>query len=125
MLVQREMAELKKKSSDFYLKMKKDEKIRMLEGSLGIYKSECMKMVATLDKLQKSQKSMITQHKFDLREIETWKEEAKKLKFQNVILHNTVNQLKSPQLIDKYEERGRQIAEKEFKRLLASATSKN
>ena len=90
MHVQLEMAEFKKKSSDFYLKMKKDEKIKMLEGSLGIYKSECTKMVATLDKLQKSQKLMVTQHKYDTSEIEAWKEEAKKLKFQNVILRNTI-----------------------------------
>ena len=90
MHVQQEMAEFKKKSSDFYLKMKKDEKIKMLEGSLGIYKSECTKMVANLDKLQKSQKLMVTQHKYDTSEIEAWKEEAKKLKFQNVILRNTI-----------------------------------
>ena len=94
--VQREMAEYKKKSSDFYLKMKKDEKIKMLEASLGIYKSECINMVASLDKLQKSHKLLITQHKFDVSEIATWKEEAKKLKFHNVILRNTVCQLKSP-----------------------------
>ena len=94
--VQREMAEYKKKSSDFYLKMKKDEKIKMLEASLGIYKNECINMVATLDKLQKSHKLLITQHKFDVSEIATWKEEAKKLKFHNVILRNTVCQLKSP-----------------------------
>ena len=50
------MAEFKKKSSDFYLKMKKDEKIKLLERSLGVYRAECIKMAATLDKLQKSQK---------------------------------------------------------------------
>ena len=90
MHVQQEMAEYKKKSSDFYLKMKKDEKIKMLEASLGIYKSECINMVATLDKLQKSYKSLTIQHKYETSEISAWKDEAKKLKFQNVILRNTV-----------------------------------
>ena len=56
---------------------------------------------------------------FTREEVESWKDEAKTLKFQNVLLRNTINQLKSPELIGKYEERGRQLAEKEFKRLLA------
>ena len=40
-----------------------------------------------------------------------------------MLLRNTINQLKSPQLIGKYEERGRQLAEQEFKRLLAKQKS--
>ena len=49
---------------------------------------------------------------------EGWQEEAKTLKYHNIVLRNTIKQLKSPQLINKYEERGRQLAEQEFKRLL-------
>ena len=37
-----------------------------------------------------------------------------------MLLRNTVEKLKSPELIRKYEERGRQLAEVEFKRLLDS-----
>ena len=44
---------------------------------------------------------------FTREEVESWKDEAKTLKFQNVLLRNTINQLKSPELIGKYEERGR------------------
>ena len=36
-------------------------------------------------------------------------------------MRNTIDQLKSPQLIGKYEERGRQKAEQEFKRVLSNS----
>jgi len=43
-MVQKQMAEFKKKSSDFYLNMKKNEKISMLENSITFFREECIKM---------------------------------------------------------------------------------
>ena len=119
MQVQLEMAEFKKKSSDFYLNLKKSEKVRMLEGALGLFREECTKLAASYGTLKEKSKAMASELTFVNEEIKSWRDEAKTLKFQNVLLRNTINQLKSPQLIGKYEERGRQLAEQEFKRLLA------
>lgn len=99
--------------------MKKSEKIRMLESALNLYRGECTKIGASFGALKEKSKKMSNELTFTREEVESWKDEAKTLKFQNVLLRNTINQLKSPELIGKYEERGRQLAEKEFKRLLA------
>ena len=80
-------------------------------------------MAQTIDVLKTNNHTISVQLKTAKTESDGWYEEAKTLKFYNVILKNTINQLKSPQLIDKYQERGRQIAEKEFKRLLINRPS--
>jgi len=114
-----EMAEFRKKSSIFYLNMKKSEKIRLLESSVTFFRAECMKMASTIDVLKVNNKRLTVWWKSAQAEVDAWHEEAKTLKFHNIILRNTVHQLKSPQLIEKYEERGRQQAKQEMKRLLS------
>ena len=121
--VQLELAEFKKKSSDFYLNLKKSEKIRMLESALALFRGECIKLAASFGSLKEKSRQQASDLAYARDEIASWKDEAKTLKFQNVLLANTINQLKSPQLIGKYEERGRQLAEQEFKRLLAKSKS--
>lgn len=106
--VQMEMAQFRKKTSDYYLNMKKSEKIRLLEHSLSIFREGCIKMTNVIDELKASNKKLSQRCKFAESEVEAWHGEAKTLKFQNVILRNAVNQLKSPALINKYEERGRE-----------------
>ena len=106
-MIQKELAEFKKKSSVFYMNMKKSEKIKMLENSITWFREECIKMANTIDEQKNQNKKLDAQMKFAQQEIDSWHDEAKTLKFQNVILKNTINQLKSPQLIGKYEERGR------------------
>ena len=117
--IQQELADFKMKSSEFYLNMKKSEKIRMLENSITFFREECIKMARMIDKFKKRCSKLDNQLKFSRSETETWHDEAKTLKFQNVILKHTIDDLKSPHLIAKYEEYGRMQAEKEFKKLLA------
>ena len=50
--VQLEMAEFKKKTSEYHMNMKKSEKIKMLETSISFFREECVKMVAMIDKLK-------------------------------------------------------------------------
>lgn len=109
--VQLEMAEFRQKTSDFYLSMKKNEKIRLLESSITFFRDECIKMTNVIDELKLANKKLTNRANFAESEVMAWHEEAKTLKFQNVILRSTVNQLKSPALIGKYEERGRLLAE--------------
>lgn len=89
--IQKEMAEFKKKSSVFYMNMKKSEKIKMLENSITWFREECIKMAATIDEQKNRNKKLNAQIKFANQEIGSWHEEAKTLKFQNVLLRNTIN----------------------------------
>jgi len=56
--VQIEMAEFKKKSSTYYLNMKKIEKIRLLETSVTFFREECIKMASSIDLLKVSNKKL-------------------------------------------------------------------
>ena len=96
MQVQLELAEFKKKSSDFYLNMKKSEKVRMLESALSLFRGECTKLAASFGTLKEKSRQQTSLLTYAREEIVTWKDEAKTLKFQNVLLRNTINQLKSP-----------------------------
>ena len=62
-MVQKQMAEFKKKSSDFYLNMKKNEKISMLENSITFFREECIKMAQNIDELKTSNHKLSSQLK--------------------------------------------------------------
>ena len=47
-----------------------------------------------------------------------WHESSKTMIWQIIVLKNTIEKLKSPALIAKYEQRGREQAEKEFKKII-------
>ena len=94
--VQQDLAEFKKKSSDYYLNMKKNEKIRMLESSIAFFRQECIKMATSIEVLKARAKKLTAKLKFAEEEKDSWHDEAKKIKFQNVLLRNTIEQLKSP-----------------------------
>ena len=53
----------------------------------------------------------------------SWKEKSYTLKAYNTILQGTICKLKSPTLIEKYEDLGRRKAEKEFKKVLSQMRS--
>ena len=50
--VQQDLAEFNKKSSEYYLNMKKNEKIRMLENSISFFRQECFKMASSIEILK-------------------------------------------------------------------------
>ena len=88
--VQQDLAEFKKKSSEYYLNMKKNEKIRMLESSISFFRQECIKMATSIEMLKTRTKKLTTKLKFSEEEKESWHDEAKKIKFQNLLLRNTI-----------------------------------
>ena len=83
----------------------------MLENTITFFREESIKMANTIDTLKKTTKTLKSQLNYAESEVTAWHEEAKTLKFQNVILRNTISKLKSPKLIAKYEEHGRYLAE--------------
>jgi hypothetical protein len=71
--------------------MKKNEKISMLENSITFFREECIKMAQTIDVLKTNNHTISVQLKTAKTESDGWYEEAKTLKFYNVILKNTIN----------------------------------
>lgn len=70
--------------------MKKNEKIRMLESSISFFRQEIIKMATSIEVLKNRSKKLTGQLKFANEEKDSWHEEAKNFKFQNVLLRNTV-----------------------------------
>lgn len=56
--VQQDLAEFKKKSSEYYMNMKKNEKIRMLESSISFFRQECIKMATSIEMLKMRNKKL-------------------------------------------------------------------
>lgn len=116
--IEQELAEFKLKSSEHYLRLRKDRKIQLLESSIAIFRAEINKMARTIDELRTQMKKLSSQLRFVAGERDAWQEEAKKSKYQNIILRNTVQELKNPLLVQKYENLGRETAKHEFKNLI-------
>ena len=56
--VQMELLNMKKRTTDYYLRMKKDDRVRFLEGSLHWVRSEAMKLMKALEKARKANMEM-------------------------------------------------------------------
>lgn len=128
--VQTELVELKKRSSEYYQNMKKQEKIRMLEQSIGWLRDESIKLAAQIDNLKENNKVQRANLNVAHEEIKNVNENAQTLQWHNIILKNTIQKLKSPNQIAKYEQRGYERAVKElrsqgaFQRVTAGASTK-
>lgn len=79
--VQVEMKQFKKKSEDFYLNMKKTEKIQLLESSVNWFREESIRLANSLDKCKASQEKLSSELKNAKDDIKTWQESAQTLKF--------------------------------------------
>lgn len=95
---------MKKKTSDHYLKMKQDDRVRFLEGSLQWIRAEAMKLMKALEKARKANHEM----RLELDQLHTEKnymlEYSKCQKRHNLLLKKTVDSLKNPENIKKYFE---------------------
>lgn len=56
--VQMELLNMKKRTTDYYLRMKQDDRVRFLEGSLQWVRSEAMKLMKALEKARKANVDM-------------------------------------------------------------------
>ena len=99
--------------------MKKTEKIMLLEKSVNWFREESIKLAKNLDKCKENNQQLNQELKEAIAEIEMWREAAKTLKWQNIVLKDTIGKLKSKTQIAKYEEHGRQKAKVEFDQALS------
>ena len=95
---------MKKRTTDYYLRMKQDDRVRFLEGSLQWVRSEAMKLMKALEKARKANMDM----RIELDQVKTEKsymlEYNRCEKRKNLILKKTVDQLKDPENIRRYFE---------------------
>lgn len=104
--VQIELLHFKKRSSEFFNNMRKDEKLRMLEQSVKWLRDELVSLAANLDEAKANGKTLRQKLNVSEEENASLKESLLAMKHHNTILKRTVEQLKSPALIAKYEQSG-------------------
>lgn len=93
--------------------MKKDEKLKMLESSVGWLRDECITLAGSIEKLKVHNRNLfkkVSQTESDSKKLE---ETIMTLKNHNIVLTRTVEKLKSPEFIEKYHQQGRLQAEQE------------
>jgi predicted RNase H-like nuclease (RuvC/YqgF family) len=101
--VQKELTEFKHKASDYYQMLKKDERIQQLDQLVEWFKSESVRLAANIESLQRSNTELGVKLKESSVEIEVWRQKALQQKAYNRILKDTIEKLKSKELIEKYE----------------------
>jgi len=104
--VQIELLQFKKRSSEFFNNMRKDEKLKMLEQSVKWLRDELVALSSNIDDVKASNKTLTDKLNLSEEENASLKTSVMSLTHHNVILKRTVQQLKSPALIAKYEQNG-------------------
>jgi predicted RNase H-like nuclease (RuvC/YqgF family) len=115
--VQFELIQFQKKSQEFYFTVKKSERIQNLEKTIEWLRTESMILSKKNEALTQGNKGLKEKYTLADEESKFWKEQAFLGKNQIAILKKTVQTLKSPALLHKYEELGRQKAEHSFKKV--------
>jgi hypothetical protein len=99
-----ELLTMKRKTSDHYMNMKKEERVRLLEGSVQWMRTEAMKLMKALERARKANHEM----RLELDKTKTEKtymmEYNKCQKRHNLLLKKTVDTLKNPENIRRYFE---------------------
>lgn len=101
--VQVELLHFKKKSSDFFLEMKKNEKLKMLEHSVKWLRDESVTLASNIEELKDANRGLRQKLRIAAEEKEQLHDGILSLTHHNRILKDSVKQLKSPALIAKYE----------------------
>mmetsp|Transcript_16422 Transcript_16422/g.15735 ORF Transcript_16422/g.15735 Transcript_16422/m.15735 type:complete len:164 (+) Transcript_16422:121-612(+) len=100
--VQCELLLYKKKNTDFYMKMKKDERVKYLETTIAWFREEALKLAESIDKMKRTNIDLKERLEVEQHEKQFMKDAALAAKRQSKILKSTVEQLKSPHVIEKY-----------------------
>jgi len=102
--VQMELLSMKRKTSEHYLNMKQDERVRFLEGSVQWMRTEAMRLMKALERARKANHEM----RLEVDQLRTEKgymlEYNKCQKRHNLLLKKTVDSLKNPEIIKRYYE---------------------
>lgn len=112
--VNSELIACKKKTSDFFLNMKRDERINKAERDCAWFQKEATNMSMQVDTLKKQLKKTELKRKMAEDEVRSWKQQAECHKGYNTILKKTIVNLKSMEHLNKYKEQGKYEAEKEI-----------
>ena len=84
----------------------RDEKLKNLESSVTWLRNESIRLAGNIERLTEDSKSLSMQLKESQAEVKVWKAQAVNTKAYNLVLKETIEKLKSPQLIEKYERQG-------------------
>ena len=114
--VQIELLQFKKKSSEFFQNMKKDEKMKMLESSVKWLRDELVALASNIEQLRTGNRTLRQRVRFVEDEKKQMEEQIQTLTNYNVMLKRTVEKLKSPEFIQKYEKAGQEKAQERMLR---------
>jgi len=105
--VQVELIHFQKKASEYYQNLKKDERIKNLETSITWLKNESVRLAGNIERLTDDKKDLTDKLKLKDEELKSWRAQAVNTKAYNMVLQETIEKLKSPALLKKYEMQGR------------------
>ena len=100
--VQCELINIKKKTTDYYQKLKRDEKVNFLEASVNWLRDEAFKLSTNLDAVNASNKKFLIRMEELEKENVFLKEFMRATKRKNLTLKKTIEQLKDPENMKKY-----------------------
>lgn len=83
--------------------LKKDEKLKNLENSVQWLRNESVNLANNIEILKVENKNIQSKLKEAQDEVKVWKAQAVNTKAYNLVLKETIEQLKSEKLIAKYE----------------------
>ena len=93
---------MKRKTTDYYYKLKRDERIKFLESSIHWLRGEALSLSDTLDEVKIQNKELKTRIEQGEREREFLLGLTRTTKRQNFMLKRTIEQLKDPENLRKY-----------------------
>lgn len=96
--VQCELIDLRKKTSDYYVKMQRDERIKFLESSIHWLRNEALKLCNSIDSLKLNNINLQRELDITVKENEFMNTYTRSTKRYNLLLQQTVNQLKDDQI---------------------------
>eukprot|EP00347_Sterkiella_histriomuscorum_P022087 403331727 len=115
--VQIEIALLKKKSSEEYTKMKKDDRIQYLEQTIQWLREEIIGLTVKLEQFRKNQNILQKQLNTEQEKQMFLQQIALSAKKQNQLLKSTVDQLKDPNIQYIYKRRIQKLRQEQYKLL--------
>jgi len=83
--------------------LKKDEKLKNLEVSVVWLRNESIRLAGNIERLTDDNKTLSDRLKEAQDEVKVWRAQAVNTKAYNIVLKETIEKLKSPALIEKYE----------------------
>lgn len=91
-----ELFAFKKKASEYYQALMRDEKLKNLESSVSWLRNESIRLAGNIEGLTEDNKSLNMKLKESQDEVKVWKQQSINTKSYNMVLKETIVKLKSP-----------------------------